>query len=504
MPMIADLFRRSSTYRGGMSTDHRRSGGELWRMAELGRLWRRRALDRGARGRRATSTRGACSAWSPAPSCTRAPPCSASRPPCAPGSGWSATSARRAPADFVLRRRPEVVTAPGRVQAWLIGSGMDADSRPAGRRDAAARGARRRHAARDRRRRARPGRTGDRPGRHHAALPRAGDGAGRGGRRRLGRRHRRRHRGGPGAVGGARGRTPRRHGAAQGAHDLRRRHRRARGSRSTAGPAWLATAGSGDVLGGVLGALLATHAREIGDGRRIGRSPRSRRRPPSCTAGRGSAPPRAARSRRSTSPRRCPATVARAARRTASDRADRRPDVHDASATMGAMGIEPAPARGAGDAGADAPALRRVLASRSRCGSRSSLVHLVLGCLAPRPDGEAPRRRLPRLQAVGAAGGAGHARSSGIQSDWVYPFGAIVPIMLPLLFGADNYIGGWLTHGAAARRRPRSPCSSSAASRRRSSPPGGGSAFLLLLGPIADRPARRRLGVRSRSSGCSG
>jgi ADP-dependent NAD(P)H-hydrate dehydratase / NAD(P)H-hydrate epimerase len=33
-------------------------------------------------------------------------------------------------ADFVLRRRPEVVTAPGRVQAWLIGSGMDAGSRP--------------------------------------------------------------------------------------------------------------------------------------------------------------------------------------------------------------------------------------------------------------------------------------------------------------------------------------------------------------------------------------
>lgn len=31
----------------------------------------------------------------------------------------------------VLRRRPEVVTAPGRVQAWLIGSGMDAAARPA-------------------------------------------------------------------------------------------------------------------------------------------------------------------------------------------------------------------------------------------------------------------------------------------------------------------------------------------------------------------------------------
>ncbi len=29
------------------------------------------------------------------------------------------------PADLVLRRRPEAVTSPGRVQAWLLGSGMD-------------------------------------------------------------------------------------------------------------------------------------------------------------------------------------------------------------------------------------------------------------------------------------------------------------------------------------------------------------------------------------------
>jgi NAD(P)H-hydrate repair Nnr-like enzyme with NAD(P)H-hydrate dehydratase domain len=35
---------------------------------------------------------------------------------------------RRA-ADLVLARRPEVVTAPGRVQAWLLGSGMSAASR---------------------------------------------------------------------------------------------------------------------------------------------------------------------------------------------------------------------------------------------------------------------------------------------------------------------------------------------------------------------------------------
>ncbi len=35
------------------------------------------------------------------------------------------------PADLILQRRPEVVTANGRVQAWLLGSGMDADDRSA-------------------------------------------------------------------------------------------------------------------------------------------------------------------------------------------------------------------------------------------------------------------------------------------------------------------------------------------------------------------------------------
>lgn len=34
-------------------------------------------------------------------------------------------------ADAVLRSRPEIVTAPGRVQAWLLGSGMDAGNRSA-------------------------------------------------------------------------------------------------------------------------------------------------------------------------------------------------------------------------------------------------------------------------------------------------------------------------------------------------------------------------------------
>src|SRR3954449_8177614 len=32
-------------------------------------------------------------------------------------------------ARYVLQRRPEAVTAPGRVQAWLVGSGMDAAHR---------------------------------------------------------------------------------------------------------------------------------------------------------------------------------------------------------------------------------------------------------------------------------------------------------------------------------------------------------------------------------------
>lgn len=35
------------------------------------------------------------------------------------------------PADLVLQRRPETVTVPGRVQAWLIGSGTDAATRAA-------------------------------------------------------------------------------------------------------------------------------------------------------------------------------------------------------------------------------------------------------------------------------------------------------------------------------------------------------------------------------------
>jgi NAD(P)H-hydrate repair Nnr-like enzyme with NAD(P)H-hydrate dehydratase domain len=173
------------------------------------------------------------------------------------------------PAELVLQRRPEVVTAPGRVQAWLVGSGMDADTR--GEDDAT----RLRAAFAD-------------------GVPVVVDA------------------GALDLVGTATGPvviTPHyrelakalasaststsvdartadaptadaiaadpAHWAARAA-DLLRVTVLLKGHttyiadpsgirlRVTAGPAWLATAGSGDVLGGVLGALAATHARAVG------------------------------------------------------------------------------------------------------------------------------------------------------------------------------------------------------------------------------------------------
>lgn len=168
-------------------------------------------------------------------------------------------------ADFVLHRRPEVVTAPGRVQAWLIGSGMDAGSRPAD--DAV----RLRAAVRDGMPIAMdagaldllPEATGPvviTP--HYRELAgvlasRADDDSD--------------------AVtaddiaadpGGWAARAS----GILGVTVLLKGHTTyvasPEGARLavTTGPAWLATAGSGDVLGGVLGALLATHAGELAGG----------------------------------------------------------------------------------------------------------------------------------------------------------------------------------------------------------------------------------------------
>lgn len=166
------------------------------------------------------------------------------------------------PAEQVMRRRPEVVTAPGRVQGWLIGSGMDAASRPAD--DAQ----RLRSALRDGTPLVIDAGALDLVGRASASVvvtPHfrelatmlaagadddsdavtaddiAADPA-------------------AWAVRAA---------ESLGVTVLLKGHTTyvvaPGGPRYavTAGPAWLATAGSGDVLGGVLGALVATHAREI-------------------------------------------------------------------------------------------------------------------------------------------------------------------------------------------------------------------------------------------------
>lgn len=166
------------------------------------------------------------------------------------------------PAEQVMRARPEVVTAPGRVQGWLIGSGMDAAGRPAD--DAQ----RLRSALRDGTPLVIDAGALDLVGRASAPVvvtPHfrelatvlaagadddsdavtaddiAADPAG----------WTIRAAESLGVTVLLKGHTT--YVAAPG------------GPRYavTAGPAWLATAGSGDVLGGVLGALVATHAREI-------------------------------------------------------------------------------------------------------------------------------------------------------------------------------------------------------------------------------------------------
>lgn len=51
------------------------------------------------------------------------------------GAGMLRYLGEERPTDLVLQRRPEVVTAKGRVQAWLVGSGLQLDSLSADRRD---------------------------------------------------------------------------------------------------------------------------------------------------------------------------------------------------------------------------------------------------------------------------------------------------------------------------------------------------------------------------------
>jgi hydroxyethylthiazole kinase-like uncharacterized protein yjeF len=155
--------------------------------------------------------------------------------------------------DLVLQRRPEVVTADGRVQAWLVGSGMDAAGRPD---DATAE-------------LARVLRQGVPAVVDAGALDLVGEATGPvvitphyGELSRL-----------LGADRAEIAADPARY-AAQAAEELgatvllkgSRTH--VAGTEGTrlvvhTATAWTATAGAGDALGGILGALLATHADEI-------------------------------------------------------------------------------------------------------------------------------------------------------------------------------------------------------------------------------------------------
>lgn len=164
------------------------------------------------------------------------------------------------PSDLILQRRPEVVTASGRVQAWLIGSGMDASERSEGE-------TRQIRAAL---RQGLPtvldagaldlvassgGPTLLTP--HAGELVRVlsdlGEKPTRGEVEADPERWSRRAADGTGATVLLKGATT--HIVAPDGEGLRVR----------AGSPWLATAGSGDVLGGILGALLAAHSDAILD-----------------------------------------------------------------------------------------------------------------------------------------------------------------------------------------------------------------------------------------------
>lgn len=155
--------------------------------------------------------------------------------------------------DLVLQRRPEVVTEPGRVQAWLLGSGMDAGFRDAATAElldaaiATGRPAVLDAGALD----LVPRMTGP-----TVITPHAGELS-----RVLGLDRAEIIADPAGAAGRAAGELGvtvllKGHSTYVAAPD---------GTRliAASAPAWLATAGAGDALGGVLGALVATHSESI-------------------------------------------------------------------------------------------------------------------------------------------------------------------------------------------------------------------------------------------------
>ncbi|ROS54712.1 ADP/ATP-dependent (S)-NAD(P)H-hydrate dehydratase [Frigoribacterium sp. PhB24] len=157
--------------------------------------------------------------------------------------------------DFVLHRRPEAVTSPGRVQAWLLGSGVDPDHLDDETRDGFATGA-------------------------SSGLPLVLDAGALALReqatgpvvltphfRELARASGREVDDVAADPAGAAERAAGEWGCTVLVKGHRTYVASPGGTRLVAAsaPSWLATAGAGDALGGVLGALVATHADEVAE-----------------------------------------------------------------------------------------------------------------------------------------------------------------------------------------------------------------------------------------------
>ena len=87
--------------------------------------------------------------------------------------------------------------------------------------------------------------------------------------------------------------------------------------------------------------------------------------------------------------------------------------------------------------------IRRVSAHPVVLWSAFVIVHVALARLAF-TNGGLPLGDVISVYKPWAQLAQDHAMVVGITTPWVYPIGALVPIMAPLLLGADNYAAGWL------------------------------------------------------------
>ncbi|MGO4536325.1 hypothetical protein [Leifsonia sp. 2MCAF36] len=106
------------------------------------------------------------------------------------------------------------------------------------------------------------------------------------------------------------------------------------------------------------------------------------------------------------------------------------------------MGMETAPVRAEATPGAEPGTFHRVVHSPLALWIAFLAVHLIISGLAlDQGKGLGDVFLVYKPWAELASQGT---QIVGVNSDWVYPFGAIVPIMLPLLFGDGGYVWAWL------------------------------------------------------------